>query len=1100
MNSLSVSIVRAAGMALGLLVAYAELAHAKTPLLLRFPTVSRTQIVFSYASDLWSVAREGGDARRLTVGTGDETAPHFSPDGTLVAFTAEYDGGSDVFVVAATGGVPRRLTYHPAEETALGWTPDGSSVLFSSSANSFTARASQLYTVSLDGGLPVRLPLPTGEDVSYSPAADRVAYVPNRQSQPAWIGYRGGQTTPIWIAQLSNSVVSKVPRENSNDSSPMWIGEMIYFLSDRNGPTSLFSYDPQLNAVTEVLGSDGFGFKTASAGPGVIVIEQLGAIKLYDLRTRTATNVDVRVQGDLPMVRTRMVEVERAHIRNSSFAPSGARVVFEAWGEIFTAPAGAGDIQNVTRSPGIAERDPAWSPDGESLAYFSDASGEYELHIRNAGGLSAARRITLDDHPSFYYDLVWSPDGRKIAYSDKRQNLWYVDLDNGARIRVDTDRFGKLERGLFDAAWSPDSAWIGYTRRLPSRLRAVFMYSLQARKAFPVTDPMADARHPCFDVNGKYLYFTASTDVGLAAASGEMSSFDRRVTSSVYAVVLSKRERSPLFPAEDTSDNTAKRRQPEATAGGAGLSVDVDGIQQRIVALPLPARNYTDLQSGRSGILFLSEGPVVIANRSDRTTQSLQRFNLARRALEKIADGISGFSISASGERLLYRKGDDWLTADANASAGSAAQGVALNNWTVSIVPPAMWRQIYDEAWRIQRDFFYDPGYHGLDLVRAKAKYAPFLAGIASRAELTHLLREALAELGVGHLYVRDGHREPPFSSGTGLLGADYSIESGRYRIARIYGGESWNPELQAPLMQPGIDVAEGDYILAVNARQLRATDNIYSFFEGLSGKQVVLSVTSRADGTAAREVTVVPVESEATLRNRAWIEGNRRRVEQATQGRVGYVYVPNTSNEGYASFNRYFFPQVDRDALIIDERFNSGGQLPGYIVDCLRRPVMSRTMTREGAEWSNPEQAVFGPKVMLINERAGSGGDALPWYFRKAGLGPLVGKTTWGGFVGSGENPELIDGGSVTAPSIAFYGLDGEWEVENLGVPPDHEVDLVPAAYREGRDAQLEKAIELAKQQLAAQPEPKFRRPAYPSYHKRSESEPGGRSGNATR
>lgn len=1092
MSSLSVSIVRAAGMALGLLVAYAELAHAKTPLLLRFPTVSRTQIVFSYASDLWSVAREGGDARRLTVDIGEETAPHFSPDGSLIAFTAEYDEGTDVFVVAASGGVPRRLTYHPAAETALGWTPDGSSVLFSSAANSFTARAKQLYAVSLDGGLPLKLPLPTGEDAAYSPAADRVAYVPNRQSQPQWIGYRGGQTTPIWIARLSDSEVSRVPRDNSNDSSPMWVGETIYFLSDRNGPTSLFSYDPQSNSVVELLRGDGFGIKTASAGPDAIVIEQLGEIKLYDLRTGTAKHIDVRVQGDLPMVRKRAVKVEPKHIRGFSFAPTGARVAFEAWGEIFTASPGRGDIANATRSPGVAERSPAWSPDGKSLAYFSDASGEYELHIRDAGGSSAARRITLDDHPSFYYDPVWSPDGRKIAYSDKRQNLWYVDLATGASVLVAADRFGKLERGLFDPAWSPDSAWIGYTRRLPNRLHAVFIYSLQARKAFAVTDAMADARHPRFDVNGRYLYFIASTDVALAAAGGEMSSFDRRVTSSVYAVVLSKREPLPLAPARQTSDEAGKGR-PQGTAGVAEVSVDVDGIQQRTVALPLPARNYTDLQSGRSGILFLSEGPVVIAHSREQTAQSLQRFNLATRSLEKIADGISGFSISACGERLLYRRADDWLTADANAPAGSAAHSMNLDNWTVWIVPTAMWRQIYDEAWRIERDFFYDPGYHGLDLVRAKAEYAPFLAGIASRAELTHLLREALAELGVGHLYVRDGHREPPAVSppATGLLGADYSIENGRYRIARIYGGESWNPELRAPLMQPGIDVVEGDYILAVNARQLGGRDNIYSFFEGLSGKEVVLSIARHADGTAAREVNVVPIESEAGLRTRAWIEDNRRRVDRQTQGRVGYVYLPNTANEGYASFNRYFFAQVDKDALIIDERFNSGGQLPGYIIDCLRRPVMSRAMTREGVEWSNPEQAVFGPKVMIINERAGSGGDALPWYFRKAGLGPLVGKTTWGGFVGVGESPELIDGGSVTAPGIAFYGLDGEWEVENHGVVPDHEVELEPAAFRRGRDAQLEKAIELAKQQLAAQPALQFRRPAYPSYHKGSASAP---------
>ena len=1109
-------------------------AQSNPPLLLRFPTVSKTQIVFAYADDLWIVSRDGGAARRLTSAAGIEGLPYFSPDGSLIAFTGDFDGNRDVFVVPAAGGIPRRLTYHPAEEYVAGWTPDGKKILFNSWGNSFIHFEDQLYTVPLEGGLPTEVPLPIAEDASFSPDGTHIAYVPHPKWQQAWKRYHGGQTTPIWIADLKDSSIVKIPRDNSNDHHPMWIGDTIYFLSDRNGPVSLFAYDTKTRQVTEALHSDGLDFKTASAGPDAIVIEQFGAIKLYELATHQARNVTIHVAGDVEAVRPHFAKVEPKRIQNFSISPTGARAVFEAWGEIFTVPTDKGDIRNITRSPAMADRDPAWSPDGKSIAYFSDESGEYELAIRDQNGLGTVRRINLGNPPSFFYTPTWSPDSKKIAYIDKRLQLWYVDLDNPTPKLVDTDYFWTFSSNATGQTWSPDNKWLAYTKQLPSGQHAVFVYSLDQGKIFQVTDGMSDALYPSFDKNGKYLYFTASTNVGLTTAGLDMTSDEHRVSRNVYVAVLSKDEKSPLAPESDeekpknekkpdqdkdqaadqakekATDTKNRSKDADKSAPAAAdkdkdkdnkdkkkdepviVKIDIDGIGQRILSLPIPAKNYLNMLSGKSGILFLAEGPMVVTEDDyPNISQTLQKFDLSKRKVDKFMDDVNDFTVSFDGEKILYRKGDSWATASADdgPGGGSLKPGfgpLKLDGWEVYVEPRAMWKQIYNETWRIERDFFYDPHYHGLDLEKVKKKYASYLDGIASRDELTYLFQECLGEMTVGHMFVGGGEAPEPKKVKGGLLGADYSLENGRYRVAKIYDGENWNPGNEAPLTQPGVNLKAGDYLLSVNGRDLHASDNIYSFFEETAGKQVVLKVGVNPDGNSkeSRDVTVVPVESEENLRHLAWIESNRRRVDQATGGRIAYVHVPNTAGGGYTSFNRYFFSQVGKQGAIIDERFNEGGQLADYIVDYLRRPMMSKVVTREGHDWSSPSEAIYGPKVMIINEMSGSGGDALPWYFRKAGIGPLIGKKTWGGLVGIGGYPELIDGGRVTAPRAAIYGLNGDWEVENKGVAPDVEVDLDPAAWRSGRDAQLEKAIEVVMQQLKEHPLPEIKRPSYPNYH----------------
>ena len=1118
-----------------------QAASSDAPLLLRFPTVSKTQIVFNYAGDLWIVSREGGEAHHLTSGIGVEALPHFSPDGSMIAFTGEYDGNRDVYVVPAAGGVPRRLTYHPAEEYVAGWTPDGKKVLFTSWGNSFMHFEDQLYTIPVDGGLPSALPLPIAEDASFSPDGTHIAYVPHPKWQEAWKRYHGGQTTPIWIADLKDSSIVKIPRENSNDHHPMWVGDTIYFLSDRNGPVSLFAYDTKTKQVSEALHSDGLDFKTATAGPDAIVIEQFGAVKLYDLQSHQGHNVSIHVDGDLEAVRPHFAKVEPKRVQNFGISPTGARAVFEAWGEIFTVPTDKGDIRNLTSSPAVADRDPAWSPDGKSIAYFSDESGEYELCIRDQNGIAPARHINLGNPPSFFYTPTWSPDSKRIAYSDKRLQLWYLDLANPTPKLVDTDYFGGFGPTQLSQTWSPDNKWIAYAKQLASGIHAVFVYSLDQGKSFQVTDGMSDATFPAWDKNGKYLYFTASTNVALTTAGLDMTSEEHRVTRNVYVAVLSKDEKSPLAPESDeekpkeekkpdqdkdkdkAKDQSAEKgkskgkdknkTEDKSTADSdkgkddkdkdkdkdkkeepVVVKIDIDGIGQRILALPIPAKNYLNLLPGKTGILFLSEGPTVFTEDDfPNTSQTIQKFDLSKRKVDKVLEDVNDIAVSFDGEKLLYRKGESWATASPDDTPGGGGGGgtpkpgfgpLKLDAWEVYVEPRAMWKQIYNETWRIERDFFYDPHYHGLDIEKAKAKYAPYLDGIASRDELTYLFQECLGELTVGHMFVGGGETPEPKKLKGGLLGADYSLENNRYRVAKVYNGENWNPDLQAPLTQPGVNVKAGDYILAVNGRELHATDNIFSFFEETAGKQVALKVGANPDGKDSRDVTVVPVDSEEGLRHLAWVESNRRHVDQATGGRVAYVHVPDTAGGGYTSFNRYYFSQVGKDAAIIDERFNEGGQLADYIIENLRRPMMSKVVTREGHDWSSPSEAIYGPKVMIINEMSGSGGDALPWYFRKAAIGPLIGKKTWGGLVGIGGYPQLIDGGRVTAPRAAIYGLNGDWEVENHGIAPDVEVDLEPAAWRNGHDAQLDKAIEVVMQQLKEHPLPDIKRPPYPNYH----------------
>ena len=1093
--------------------------------LYQMPTVSKTMIVFAFAGDLWRVPREGGVAVQLTTDVGIENRPSFSPDGKLVAFTGQYDGNTDVFVVDATGGVPRRLTYHPQNDIAVGWTNDGKNVLFNSPRDSYKDFP-RLFTIGIGGGYPTDLPLPTGERGSFSPDGTAIAYEPMDQWQPSWKRYHGGQQDYIWIAKLEDSSITKIPHGDSNDKMPMWIDDKIYFLSDQNsksGRVTLFSYDLNSKEIKREIKHKGLDILSASAGPGAIVYEQFGTIGLFDVKTGKNKKVDIHVAMDAVGTRPRYEKVG-TRIANGNISPTGVRAVFEARGEIMTLPAKKGNARNITKTPGVMERDPSWSPNGKWIAYFSDASGEYALHLRDQKGEKAARVIELP--PTFYYAPTWSPDSKKIAIIDKKIQLWYIDLekkDDLKPIRIDSNPVG-FRDGVLTPNWSPDSQWITYSKQLNNLLRAVFVYSLETGKNHQITDGMSDARNPTFDAGGKFLYFTASTNDGTLSFA-DMSTMGQQLSRGVYAAVLPNDLASPLAPesdeekvsdeeeesedgkdkgkddkdedkAKDKDDKDKDKGKDKAKGKGdkkeqKPTRIDLEGIQQRIIALPIPLRDWTDLQAGKEKTIYLLENlPAGPDGRDGPRGQTLHSYDLKKRKLKKVMSGINRFVLSANREKALYRKGRGWsisATGSLGKPPGPGGSGpLKTNEMEVYVVPRAEWKQMYHEVWRGERDFFYDANSHGLDLKAAEKMYEPYLSGVMHRNDLNYLFREMCNQLTIGHMFIRGGDQPRAKRVPGGLLGADYTLENGRYRFSKIFSGENWNPDLRAPLTEPGINVKVGEYLLEVDGRELRSALSIYHFFESKADKLVVIKVGPNPDGTDAREVTVKPVANERGLRHRDWVEGNRRKVDKLSGGKLAYIYVPNTGGQGFTSFNRYFYSQTDKQGAIIDERFNSGGLLADHVAQLLTRQQFGMIHYRYGdKDVPVPAGAIYGPKAMLINEQAGSGGDAMPWVFKKAKIGPLIGKRTWGGLVASFGLPRLMDGGGVTAPDAAVYGLDGKWEVENYGVAPDIEVEHDPALWRKGQDPQLEAAVDYLLKEIEKNPKPEIKLPAFPDYHK---------------
>jgi tricorn protease len=1076
------------------------------PLLMRHPTMNDKEIVFAFGDALWSVPRSGGSAQRLTINPGTVGNPFFSPDGKTIAFTAGYDGHQNVYVMPAEGGTPKRLTAHPFPESVEGWTPDGKSVLFSSRMLSNTD-ADRLFTVPVTGGFPKPLPLPMGTEGSYSPDGKYIAYVPSFKWELAWKRYRGGQTYPVWIADLSDSHIKKVPRDNSNDENPMWIGSKVYYLSDKKGPVGLYSYDTRSGNESEEIPGKGFDLKSATAGPGGIVYEKLGSIGIYNPETHASHTVPIEIHGDFLQVRTEFKNVA-PYMDSSSISPSGARVVVTARGWLFTAPGSKGDVHLLDDQQGVYRQNANWSPDGKTIAYYTDQDNEWELGLYDTAS-TKIKLLHLGNGPGVYSAMVWSPDSSKIAYTDQAKKLWYIDVKSGQSTEVDQTIFDNPRRQVMPA-WSPDSKWLTWARDLPNHYDAVFVYNLDSKKRTQITDGLADADSPVFDRDGKMLYFFASTELGQGASWLDISSLNViNKPSSVYGIVLRKDLPNPLEPESDeetpkpdanpdapvadqppakpqaTPAKDAKTPPPAADKTpdkkeAPKFTIDLDGIEQRTIALPLPEAEYQKLVPGPNGTFFAVNTQPNETVLHPGFASSIGKFSFADRKYTPYAQGLD-IEVTPDGSKALITGFGGLQIASTMAPVAPGQGMVNLNSLNVKIDPLAEWKSMYHAIWRDERTLFYSPTMNGLDTYAVEKRYEPFLANLQSRSDFNYLIEDMLGELCVGHEFPGGGDlAEAPHVPG-GLLGADYEFSNNRYRFTRIYDGERWNPNLYAPLAQPGINAKVGEYLLAIDGKDLTEATDVYEALEGKAGKQVKIKLGPTADGKNSREVTAVPVGNEFGLRQIAWEEDNRRYVAKMTNNRAGYVHVPDTAEGGWEAFNRYYYAQVGRDGMVVDERFNHGGLINDFMIREMQKPLDAAFAPRYNKEWPTPGAAIFGPKVMLINQFSGSGGDMFPWLFRHEKVGKLIGKRTWGGLIAA-FGFSLIDGGHVNSPDCAFFDpATGKWDVENWGVSPDQDVELDPYEWRQGHDSQLDAAIAEINKELGGYTPPKIQRPAYP-------------------
>lgn len=1089
-------------------------AAPQTAFPLRDPSISKNKIAFTYAGDIWTVNHDGTNAQRLTTG-GNDSKPSLSPDGSQIAFIRSTDRSGAAHVLPSAGGTPRQLTFHPndfrdywSSYTTVTWAPDGRRVIFSSPRTALTPSTFTLFEVSIEGGFATPIGRARATGASFSPDSRRVAFL---QSQiiPPWKHYRGGATSSVMIARLPEFLIEDaIPRDNSNDFNPMWIGDVVYFLSDRNGPITLFSYNTRSRQVSQVLESKGLDIKSAASTTDAIVYEQFGELHVLDLKLHISRALDIQLKVKSKALEPRFQKIDPTNITAIDLSPTGEHVLLATHGEIFSVPVDdehRDRVKNLTQTVDVDERVPAWSPDGETVAYLSDASGEYAIHIQNPHGTQKPTRIQLEAKPSLYYQLSWSPDSKKIAYIDKDGNYWYVDLQTMRQLRIDRALhfFHVFLQPNPELAWSPDSRWIAYTKELPSRMHTVSIHSIESGKSYQVTDDTVDALHIAFDRSGHYLYLTLSKDV--SSVSGiSMSSYDRPVTRQPCLMVLQRD--APVPELRSKEGNTAAHRTPltaltraSATNFGSNIPIDLEGIEKRIWALPVPARNYYGVFAGQPGVVFLVEGdqPVIPSYpQRDRPDLRVHKFRLNTLDTTTILNNVANpspltfpkppvtFYLSYDGGTVLYQGKDQWNVA-MDIYRRRAHHTLRLNEIEVHVDPQAEWAHMYKQVWRSLRDYFYDPGLHGLNLDEARRRYKPYLEKISTRRDLDYLFSEILGNLTASHLKVTMPHniRSRDESPMAGLLGADYSVKNGRYQFARIYGGESWNAALRAPLQQPNTEVRAGEYLLSVNSHDVSSAQDIHSFFVGTAGKETRLSIGQEPNDPRPRRITAVPIDTETNLRIHHWVETNRRTVDQLTNSRVAYVYLPDVSVNGYNEFNRYYFAQSGKDAAIIDGRYGGGGWAPDYIANTLNRPLLNFFHSRSGHDMTIPAQGIFGPKVMLINEEARSGNDHLPYMFRKLKLGPLVGKRTYGALIGGCASDQLLDGSILIIANCAFYTSDGTWGVENRGVEPDIEVDDDPLT---GHDSQLAAATKIALKLLRKAPDSSAygHPPPYPRYN----------------
>lgn len=1076
--------------------------------MMRQPDVSATHIAFVYAGDIWVAAKTGGEAVRLSSPRGEESFPKFSPDGSLLAFSGNYDGNLDIYVVPTTGGLPRRITHHGAPDRVVGWYPDGKHILFATTMTSYKDRFNQLYKVSVDGGLPEKLPMPYGEFGAISPDGKSIVYNTISVDFRTWKRYRGGMNPDLWLFNLETFRARNLTQSEASESIPMWHGNTVYFLSDRdaNKRFNLWALDLGNDRVRQVTTFQAFDVHFPSMGPSDVVFENGGRLYLLDLQTEKQSEVVITVTTDRSTLRPRLENVS-SNIQSASISPTGKRALFEARGEIFSAPAEHGVVRNLTRSSGVAERHPAWSPDGKLIAYFSDRSGEYELTVRNADNTGEEQTLTKLG-PGFRYYPQWSPDSKQILWIDQAMKMWIYDFD------TQTNRFLDQQMWMYHGAlasfkvnWSGDSRWIAYPGDKENRNSAIVIFDTQEWQRHEVTSGFYNDELPVFDPDGKYLFFRTGRTFAPNYSDLD-NSWIYANSENLAAVPLRKDVPSPLAPRNDEESDKKKeekkdedkksdeKKDDEKKADSAEekkdeaqtdekkdekkpkpLLIDLDGFEERVVILPPKAGRYTHLTAVAGKLIY---------RRLPRTGSGDEAspvifYDLEKREEKTILADADFIELSANREKLFVRKDRAYSIVEPKESQ-KLDKKVDTGSFETAIDPVAEWKQIFDDAWRLERDMFYDPGLHGVDWPAMRERYGKLLEDAVTRWDVNYVIGELISELNASHTYRSGGDTERPPERGVGYLGCDFVFTNGAYRIARIISAAPWDSEVRSPLARPGLtNLYEGDYLLAVNGEPLDPKEDPWAAFQGLADKPVFLTVNTNPVLQGAREVLVQTLSSEARLRHLAWIDANRRRVEKISEGKIGYVYVADTGVNGQNELVRQWRGQVTKAGLIIDERFNSGGQIPDRFVELLNRPLRNLWGVRDGKDWTWPPVGHYGPKAMLMNGWSGSGGDCLPYYFKQSGQGPLIGQRTWGGLIGITGTPALVDGGSITVPTFGIYNTKGEWIIEGYGVDPDIEVVDDPGEMAKGGDPQLERAVFEVMKAIRQSPVPEVKKPKYP-------------------
>ena len=1067
--------------------------------LLQHPDVSETHITFIYGDDVWIAPKSGGVAHQLSSPDGAEGYPRFSPDGSMVAFTANYHGNSDVYLIDINGGIPKRLTFHGQLDRVLGWTPDGKSVLFASSRESGRQRYNQFYTVSIDGGSPSKLPVPYGEFASFSPDGQKIAYTDRSRVNRNWKRYRGGTAPDISVFDLETFSTENITNSNANDELPMWNGDTIYYMSD-NGPSkrnNLWKYELSTKSNTQVTKFTDYDITFPESGPSDIVFEAGGKLYLFNMSSSAISEVDIQVISD-QKGRIPQQKKVTSFIQNTTLSPDGNRVVVQARGELFNLPANEGFIENLSRTSGFAERKPAWSPDGKYVAYWSDSSGEYQLFLYDMTGKQPPRKVT-DLKSGFNYSIHWSPDSNKIAYVDQAMNINYLDVATGTIIQADKGKY-MFEGGLenFRVTWTPDSKWFAYARGTDNpSTTAIFTFNTASNKLAQLTSGYYSDNSPTFSTDGKYLFFTTNrtfqpvysdldntfiypntTGIAVATLSTSESSLleikNDAVELSKEDKDKDKKEGKSKKKKDNKKDEDVKKEVPVTT-------IDIPGFENRVELLDIPAGNLGNLYAIEGKLIF-SRFPN--SGAPEDSSPSLDYYDFEEREVKSIISKVTDFKVSADGNKLLVSQEKKLAVIDVEADQ-KIEKTVPTQNITMNIVPKEEWKQIFNDVWRFERDYFYDPGMHGVDWNALRTKYGQLIEQSNTRNDVNIIIGDLIAELNASHTYTGGGDMADPNMMNVGYLGADLALENGKYRIKKIISSAPWDVEIRSPLAKPGINILEKDYILAVNGRPIDVTKPIFEAFQGLADATVQLTINSNPSITNAKKHIVKLMISESRLRHLAWIENNRKHVDKATNGKIGYVYVRSTGLDGQNELVRQFYAQMNKEGLIIDERFNSGGQIPDRFVELLDREPLAFWAVRDGKDWAWPPSGNFGPKVMLINGFSGSGGDAFPDYFKKRGIGPLIGTRTWGGLIGISGAPSLIDNGRITVPTFRMYNPNGEWFKEGHGVDPDIEVVEDFEKLANGIDVQLDAAI---KEVLRLLDSPNnFKTPARPKYENRN-------------